>query len=101
MSTPPRIALTGTPGTGKSTVARLLSASGYSIISIEELAAEAGALDEIDKTDNARPVDIELLLSYLNKSWKSPPQEPVIIEGPKSHHHPTHTIEVLRSEPET
>jgi len=100
VSTPPRIALTGTPGTGKSTVARLLSASGYSIISVEELAAAAGALDEIDKTDNARPVDIELLLSYLNKSWKSLPQEPVIIDGHLSHHLPTDAVVVLRCEPE-
>jgi len=100
VSTPPRIALTGTPGTGKSTVARLLSASGYSIISVEELAAAAGALDEIDKTDNARPVDIELLLSYLNKSWKSLPQEPVIIDGHLSHHLPTDAVVVLRCKPE-
>jgi adenylate kinase len=100
VSTPPRIALTGTPGTGKSTVARLLSASGYSIISVEELAAAAGALDEIDKTDNARPVDIELLLSHLKKSWKSLPQEPVVIDGHLSHHLPTDAVVVLRCEPE-
>ena len=100
VSTPPRIALTGTPGTGKSTVARLLSASRYDVISIEELAAEAGALDEIDKTDNARPVDIELLLKYLEESWKSPPEEPVIIDGHLSHYLPTDAVVVLRCEPE-
>ena len=100
MSPPPRIALTGTPGTGKSTVARLLSASRYDVISIEELAAEAGALDEIDKTDNARPVDIELLLKYLEESWKSTPEEPVIIDGHLSHYLPTDAVVVLRCEPE-
>jgi|TARA_B100000959_G_scaffold26564_1_gene25689 adenylate kinase len=101
VSTPPRIALTGTPGTGKSTCARLLSPSGYSVISIEELASSAGALDEIDKTDDARPVDIELLLKYLEESWKSSPQEPVIIDGHLSHHLPTDAVVVLRCEPET
>ncbi len=100
VSTTPRIALTGTPGTGKSTVSRLLSASGYSIISVEELAAAAGALDEIDKTDNARPVDIELLLKYLEESWKLPPEKPVIIDGHLSHYLPTDAVVVLRCEPE-
>ena len=70
VSTPPRIALTGTPGTGKSTVARLLSASGYSIISVEELAAAAGALDEIDKTDNAYCVDAQALMTDQIAEWQ-------------------------------
>ena len=43
-----RLSLTGTPGTGKTTVAALLAKAGFGIISIEELAESAGALGEVD-----------------------------------------------------
>jgi len=38
-----RLSLTGTPGTGKTTVAALLAKAGFGIISIEELAESAGS----------------------------------------------------------
>ena len=38
-----RLSLTGTPGTGKSTLAGLLSTNELNIITIEELAEKAGA----------------------------------------------------------
>ncbi|SVB76151.1 uncharacterized protein METZ01_LOCUS229005, partial [marine metagenome] len=37
-----RLALTGTPGTGKSTVAQMLSNDGYEVITVESLAEQHG-----------------------------------------------------------
>ena len=37
-----RLALTGTPGTGKSTVAGLLSEKGFEVLTVESLAEENG-----------------------------------------------------------
>ena len=54
-----RLALSGTPGTGKTTVASLLERNGYNIISLESLAKEHNCLGKIDTLDNSRPVDIE------------------------------------------
>ena len=64
-----RLALAGTPGTGKTTVATLLSAAGFGIMTIEELAQSAGALGELDPSDGARPVDLDLLIEAIADSW--------------------------------
>ena len=56
-----RLALSGTPGTGKSTIAGLLSSHGMSVSKIEDLAQQAGALEEVDTTDGAHPVDLDIL----------------------------------------
>ena len=68
-----RLALSGTPGTGKSTLAGLLSSHGMSISNIEELAQQAGALEEVDVTDGAHPVDMRILLRYINQKWETAP----------------------------
>ena len=68
-----RLALSGTPGTGKSTLAGLLSSHGMSISNIEELAQQAGALEEVDVNHGAHPVDMEILLQYINQNWQTAP----------------------------
>ena len=95
-----RLSLTGTPGTGKTTVAALLAKAGFGIISIEELAESAGALGDIDPVDDARLVDLDALFDSLTESWKSAPASPMIIDGHLSHHLPADAVVVLRCSPE-
>ena len=83
-----RLALSGTPGTGKSTLAGLLSSHGMSISNIEELAHQAGALEEVDVTDGAHPVDMGTLLQYVNQKWQSAPAKTELIDGHLSHNLP-------------
>ncbi len=94
-----RLALAGSPGTGKTTVAALLAASGFGIVTIEELADAAGALGEVDPADDARPVDLDALCDYLDESWESAPTSPEIIDGHLSHHLPADAVVVLRCNP--
>ncbi|HII43034.1 TPA: AAA family ATPase [Candidatus Thalassarchaeaceae archaeon] len=101
MVSPFRLALAGTPGTGKTTVAALLSAAGFGIVTIEELAQSAGALGEVDPSDGARPVDLDLLIEAIAESWKSAPSSPEIIDGHLSHHLPADAVVVLRCNPAT
>ena len=95
-----RLSLTGTPGTGKSTLAGLLSTNELNIITIEELAEKAGALEELDRFDGAHPVDLDILLEYLNQNWQLPPTGPEVIDGHFSHNLPVDAVVVLRCNPD-
>jgi adenylate kinase len=95
-----RLALSGTPGTGKSTIAGLLSSHGIRVSKIEELAQQAGALEEVDATDGAHPVDMDILLKSIDKNWQKKPSETQIIDGHLSHNLPVNAVVILRCEPE-
>ena len=95
-----RLALSGTPGTGKSTIAGLLSSHGMSVSKIEDLAQQAGALEEVDATDGAHPVDMDILLQFIDENWRKKPSESKIIDGHLSHNLPVNAVVVLRCEPE-
>ena len=43
------IALSGSPGSGKSTIAELAKSSGWEVISVEKLAEKHGLLGQFDK----------------------------------------------------
>ena len=54
-----RLALTGTPGTGKSTVAGLLSEIGLDVLTVESLAEENGLKGDLDPADGALVIDTD------------------------------------------
>lgn len=58
------IALTGTPGTGKTTIGLLLQAQGVTVIDLHTLANEEGMIEGIDKERNSDILD-ELKLADL------------------------------------
>ena len=95
-----RLALTGTPGTGKSTVARNLSERGYTVVSVESLAREHECLGEVDPVDGARSIDLDMLHDSLASGWSSPPEHSLIIDGHLSHHLPSDAVVVLRCSPD-
>jgi adenylate kinase len=70
-------------------------------LTIEELAQSAGALGEQDPSDGARPVDLDLMIESIAKSWESAPASPEIIDGHLSHHLPADAVVVLRCDPAT
>ena len=55
------VALSGTPGTGKSFVSTLLQKDGYEIISINKLAIDKGFIVGVDKKRNSKILDINRL----------------------------------------
>lgn len=78
-----RVALTGTPGTGKTAVAKVLQNEGYTLISLYTLAEEQGFFDGIDKQRNAKLLDVSKADRYIKKTIS--PNTLVIIEGLASH----------------
>ena len=95
-----RIALTGTPGTGKTTIADILRSEGFRVLSLEKLAEKFNCLGELDYSDNSKPVDIELLNTKLEHEWENAPNNITFIDGHLSHLLPCDQIIILRCKPD-
>ena len=54
-----RLALTGTPGVGKTTISSLLADVGYQVETVQDIAERFGCIDDVDSEDGARPIDID------------------------------------------
>jgi adenylate kinase len=78
-----RVGLTGTPGTGKSTVATLLQKEGYTVVRLNEVAIQNGCIDGIDKTRNSKLIDIQKLNRYITKNYVG--KDLVFFEGHVAH----------------
>ncbi len=95
MDEPCVVALTGTPGVGKSTVASWLQARGWGVLSVAELAASHGCLEEVDPKDGAAPIDIQ----RLDEAWEPPRSGRWVVDGHLSHFLDVDAIVVLRCSP--
>jgi adenylate kinase len=89
-----KIALTGTPGTGKSTVAEMVSA-GFSVVHVNDLIKEKYNIG-LDQERNSWIADIPGLSRYVKKL-----EGDIILEGHVSHLLPVDIIIVLRASPKT
>lgn len=88
------IALSGSPGSGKSSIAELAKSSGWEVISVEKLAEKHGLLGELDKEEQTKEIDIEKLRQNLGRI-----NGPLIIDGHLSHYLEVDAVAILRCEP--
>jgi len=100
VAVPYRLSLSGSPGSGKSTLAKEFERLGFHVISVEELAEDYDCIGEIDREDNARPIDLDKLVFSIEEEWQNNPPEPLIIDGHLSHHLPSDAVVVLRCSPD-
>jgi adenylate kinase len=77
------VALTGTPGTGKSAVATQLQKKGYTVVRLHEHAIQNGCIDGIDKKRNSQLIDMDKLNKYIKKNFTT--NELVFFEGHVAH----------------
>ncbi|NPA47675.1 MAG: AAA family ATPase [Thermococci archaeon] len=83
------IAVTGTPGVGKTTVAKLLASKlGYKYGSVRDIALRIGAAE---KAGDELEIDVEALRSVR--------LEDTVVDGHLSHHMPADVVVVLRANP--
>ncbi len=91
------VGITGTPGTGKSSVAEALARKlGWKVVSVNELAEEADAIIDYDEERGCHVVDVE----KLRKHVKEKKLENVIVEGHLTHHLDVDVLVVLRCKPD-
>lgn len=92
----PLIAMTGTPGTGKTSAAEYLRQRGYEIIDLNAFIAENGLLGEEDAERDTREVDIEKMRTLFSKRSKLS----AMVEGHLSHFLGCDIVVVFRCHPD-
>lgn len=92
-----RIAITGTPGTGKSALARRLRALCEQVIALNELAFKKRFLGPYDQRRQTREVDLDRLQAFLDRNH--PRRGRLFLEGHYSHLLEVDRAIVLRCDP--
>ena len=77
------IALTGTPGTGKTSISNILHENGFEIVDIKKVAAGEDFFIGNDEKRNSKIVDVDKLNGYIKENYKE--KDIVFIEGHLSH----------------
>ena len=77
------VAVSGTPGTGKTAVTTLLQKKGYEIINLNTIALKHGFISGIDKKRDSKILDINKINKYVRKQFCE--NNLVFIEGHASH----------------
>lgn len=78
------LALSGTPGTGKTTLAGLLKQQGYTIVNLNELAFEKNFILGTDTKRQSKILDMPRINRYIDKTF-STAEEIIIFEGLATH----------------
>ena len=93
------VALTGTPGTGKTAVSEVLRGRGFDVVDLNALARERGTLSVHDETRDTWEVDLAALGNALGERAARAGADAIISEGHLAHLLPCEGIVVLRCEP--
>ncbi|OPY34816.1 MAG: putative kinase [Methanomassiliicoccales archaeon PtaU1.Bin124] len=91
-----RIALTGTPGTGKSSVGALLARKGLEVIEVSDIARSEGLLGELDEERGSFDVDVDHLRDAVDRG--NYPDDTIFI-GHLAHFLNVDRVIVLRCRP--
>lgn len=89
-----RVALTGTPGVGKTTLAAVAARSGWTVVDVRAWAREQGCVVAYDDEDQAEVIDVKRLAKRM------PPGDRVVLEGHLSHLLPVDVAWVVRCDPD-
>jgi len=91
------LAISGTPGVGKTSLCEVLKARGWNLLSLASLADEHGCLEEEDTDDGAAPIDIH----RLAEAWESSSSGRWVVDGHLSHLLDVDGLVLLRCHPST
>ena len=91
-----KLALTGTPGTGKSTVAKILASRGMKITELGDLAKEKKLLGKLDRKRGTYEVDVKRLDLAVGEAGVG---QTAILVGHLAHLVTTDVVIVLRCRP--
>jgi adenylate kinase len=78
-----KVSLTGTPGTGKTSISKILREKGFKVLDLNKIAVDSGFVIKKDKKRNSKIIDIEKLNKFIEENYSE--KDLVIIEGHLSH----------------
>jgi adenylate kinase len=90
------IAISGTPGTGKTSLADIFLNEQINVLSVKKLAEKHGYLGDLDSQDGAKEVDIH----RLSEEWQHNGSSVIVVEGHLSHFLDVDAIILLRCKPD-
>jgi adenylate kinase len=89
------VAISGTPGSGKTSLSKLFQDNNISVYSVKELADQYQCIGEVDQTDGAQEIDIHRLADQ----WENEETGLVIIDGHLAHFLDVDAVVLLRCNP--
>jgi adenylate kinase len=92
------ISISGTPGTGKTTICSILKERGYHVVSLGEILMSSGRFD-IDEASGELLVDVDEVREMLSSEFLDPEND-IIVDGHLSYLAPWDLCIVLRLHPE-
>ena len=90
------VGMTGTPGCGKTEVAKILKQRGFNIVPLNQIAQEKDCITSYDKSHNSQEVDLERLNKIVQRDYSD---SDLIIEGHLSHFLSVDMLLILRCDP--
>lgn len=97
MEEPKTLSLTGTPGTGKTTVAKIVGEkTGYTVLDVNKVAKS----EQVDYSEDEERKTLAVDIGSLKKALEEKVGEETVLEGHLSHHYDSDMIIVLRAQPD-
>jgi len=96
-----RVAVTGTPGTGKTTATRLLAdREGFApeVVHLNDVVREEGLVESTDEERDSLVVDLDAVREYLDAEY--PADADLLVESHLAHLLDAERVVVLRAHPE-
>ena len=90
------LAVSGTPGAGKTSLCTALAEAGWQVLSLADLAQTHGCLGPVDEDDGAAPIDVH----RLAETWEAPNDGRWLVDGHLAHLLEVDGIVLLRCHPE-
>ena len=91
-----RIVLTGTPGTGKSSVGDILRTRGWDAVEVSAIAREAGLLKDVDERRGSFEIDVDELQEAVDSRYD---RKDIVLVGHLAHLVSNDLCIVLRCRP--
>jgi len=77
------VAISGTPGTGKTSISKILEQRGFEIVDLNKISIEKDFVIDVDEKRGSNIIDVNMLNKYVTNNYAK--KDIVFVEGHLSH----------------